>query len=227
MFSQGDLFPTVYIYIYISIHQKKCFKMFQTYCSHLIFQDRKSKKKRTPNESPAHTRRKYVGWCQVSKMATTRPVRRRFASKTSSKLSLPAGVPSTMSRNWLLTKKPQGAGEWQRVFFSFLRAKSWKVIVFHSFEWENHMPFWRNMVQCEISLQWCLFRKNPSDGGEKIHVLKRFLAGKSPLSMQKDKLISQFKWRCLASAMGPTYYSMGYCGQMGMLDEKIMEKPNS
>ena len=56
---------------------------------------------------PSHTRRKYVGWCQVSNTATTCPVRRRFASKTSSKLSLPAGVPSTIKRNWLLTKKPE------------------------------------------------------------------------------------------------------------------------
>ena len=56
---------------------------------------------------PSRTRRKYVGWCQVSNTATTCPVRRRFASKTSSKLSLPAGVPSTIKRNWLLTKKPE------------------------------------------------------------------------------------------------------------------------
>ena len=48
---------------------------------------------------PSHTRRRYVGWCQVSNTATTCPVRRRFASKTSSKLSLPAGVPSTIRRN--------------------------------------------------------------------------------------------------------------------------------
>ena len=67
----------------------------------------KQKKSDRKIHQPSHTRRRYVGWCQVSNTATTCPVRRRFASKTSSKLSLPAGVPSTIRRNWLFTKKPE------------------------------------------------------------------------------------------------------------------------
>ena len=114
---------------------------------------------------PSHTRRKYVGWCQVSSTATTCPVRRRFASKTSSKLSLPAGVPSTIKRNWLLTKKPDTMTRNSKKYPGF-RAQEAPVLMtdsyrFHSFWSGNHgqSPFSVTILTCSTWKHIVLYGK--------------------------------------------------------------------
>ena len=75
------------------------------------------------------------GLCRLSRTATTWPIRLRFSSNTSSKLSLPAADPSTMMRNWLFTKKHiKKKTSWMGV----LRQKPWgisKILVFNKTVW--------------------------------------------------------------------------------------------
>ena len=86
------------------------------------------------------------------------------------------------------------------------------------------MPLWRNMVPCEITSVMSFSEKSQWRRREKT-CLEKICCGKIPIEHAKRQTNLSIQMKMSSFCNGTMI--MGYCGQMGMCDGKIMEKTNS